>query len=132
MTHQAVALVLGDHTDAPNARIQAVRQRKIDDAKLAAEVHRGFGASIGEVLQPAAAAAGQHEGDRTFGQIEAEGQFGGRHGCLRAVVWSSATGAYCDGARSVSAVQTLAAWPSPARGGAKIASPGYSEPHLHR
>src|SRR6516225_11050739 len=55
MTQQAVRLVLGQDADPPDARIEAVRQREVDDAKLAAEEHGGLGAPVGQLLQPAAA-----------------------------------------------------------------------------
>ena len=44
VAQQRVALVLRHHADAADARVDAVRQREIDDAELAAEVHRRLGA----------------------------------------------------------------------------------------
>jgi hypothetical protein len=41
--------------------VEGVRQREVDDARLAAEEHRRLGALVGEFHQPAAAPAGQHE-----------------------------------------------------------------------
>ena len=61
MADQAVRLVLGRDRDAADAGIQRIRQREIDDAGLAAEIDRGLGAPVGQLHQPAAAAAGQHE-----------------------------------------------------------------------
>ena len=61
---QAVRLVLGGDADAADAGVQRVRQREVDDPGLAAEVDRGLGAAVGQLLQPAAAAAGQHVGHR--------------------------------------------------------------------
>jgi hypothetical protein len=59
---QRVRLVLRQNADAPDAGIHAVGKRKIDDAVLAAERHGGLGAPQRELLQPAAAPAGQHQG----------------------------------------------------------------------
>src|SRR5437588_12095573 len=64
MTQQAVRLVLGQDGDPADVRIEAVRQRKIDDAELAAEKHGGLGAAVGQLMQPAAAAAGEDERER--------------------------------------------------------------------
>jgi glycogen phosphorylase len=81
VAQQAVALVLGDHADAPDAGVQAVRQREVDDAELAAEVHPGLGAPVGELLQAAAAPAGQHQRDGALGQVEVARQVVGVHRC---------------------------------------------------
>ena len=59
---QAVRLVLRGDRDAADAGIERVREREIDDARLAAEIDRGLGAPVGQLHQPAAAAAGQHIG----------------------------------------------------------------------
>ena len=59
---QAVRFVLCRHADAADARIHCVGQREIDDARLAAEIDRGLGADVGQLEQPAAAAACQHIG----------------------------------------------------------------------
>ena len=61
---QAVRLVLRRDRDAPDARVERVRQREIDDARLAAEIDGGLRAPFGELHQPAAAAAGEHVGHR--------------------------------------------------------------------
>ena len=61
---QAVRLVLGQHGDPPDVRVEAVRQDEIDDAELAAEEHRRLGAAVGQLLEPAAAAAGEDQRDR--------------------------------------------------------------------
>ena len=68
MAQQAVRLVLGQDPDPPDPRIEAVRQGEIDDAELAAEKHRGLGAPVGQLLQPAAAAAGEDQRQRLAGQ----------------------------------------------------------------
>ena len=65
---QAVRLVLGRDADAPDARVDRVRQREVDDPRLAAEEHRGLGALVGELLEAAAAAAGQHVGHGVAGE----------------------------------------------------------------
>ena len=80
MAQQTVALVLGDHADPPDARIEAVGQREIDDPELAAEIHRRLGPHIGQALQPAAAPACKHQRDRPLGQLQTLGQFVRRHG----------------------------------------------------
>ena len=59
---QAVRLVLGGDADAADAGVQRVRQREVDDAGLAAEIDRRLGAPVGQLLEPAAAAAGEHIG----------------------------------------------------------------------
>ena len=72
VTQQAVRLVLGDHADAPYARVEAVRQREIDDAKLAAKINRRLGALVGQVFQAASATPRQHQSNRTFGKVESQ------------------------------------------------------------
>ena len=62
MADQAVRLVLGGDADAADAGIERVRQREIDDARLAAEEDRGLGAAVGQLHEPAAASAGEHIG----------------------------------------------------------------------
>ena len=44
MADQAMGLVLGRHGDAPDAGVERVGQREIDDARLAAEINRWLGA----------------------------------------------------------------------------------------
>ena len=58
---QRMRLVLRRHPDPPDAGIDRVRQGEVDDPGLAAEIHRGFGADVGQLVQSAAAPAGQHE-----------------------------------------------------------------------
>jgi hypothetical protein len=69
VAQQAVALVLRDHADAPDPRVQAVGKREVHDAELAAEIDCGLGPAIGQTLEPAATAAGQHQGNRALGQV---------------------------------------------------------------
>jgi hypothetical protein len=71
VAQQAVRLVLGDHADAADVGIEAVRQREVDDAELAAEVHRRLGPRVGQFLEPTATAAGQHQCERATGQLRA-------------------------------------------------------------
>src|SRR6185437_7070144 len=58
---QAMRLVLGGNRDAANAGIESVRQRKIDDARLAAEIDCRLGPLVGQLQKPAAAAARENE-----------------------------------------------------------------------
>ena len=71
---QAVGLVLRRDRDAADAGIERVRQREVDDARLAAEIDGGLGAPVGQLHQAAAAAAGEHIGHRVagIGRREAE------------------------------------------------------------
>jgi len=62
MADQAVRLVLGGDADAADAGIDGVRQREIDNPRLAAEKDGGLGPRVGHFHQPAAPAAGQHIG----------------------------------------------------------------------
>ena len=70
VAQQRVRLVLRDHADAADARVEAVRQREVDDAELAAEVDRRLGAPVGELLQPRAASAGQHQRGAASAELE--------------------------------------------------------------
>jgi hypothetical protein len=65
---QAVRHVLGSDGNAADARVQCVRQRKIDDAGLAAEEHGRLGALVRELHEPAAPAAGEHISERVARQ----------------------------------------------------------------
>ena len=65
---QAVRLVLGGDADPPDARVDGVRQREVDDPATAAEMHGGLGAAVGEFMEPRAAPAGQDQGERVAGQ----------------------------------------------------------------
>src|SRR5581483_1289449 len=62
MPNQAMRLVLGRDSDATDAGVHGVREREIDDARLAAKVDGRLGAPVGELHQPAAAPAGEYEG----------------------------------------------------------------------
>ena len=43
--------VLGQYPDFANARIDTVGEGEVDNAELATEIHRRFGAAIGEFIQ---------------------------------------------------------------------------------
>ena len=58
---ERVGLVLGYDADAPDAGVDAVREREVDDAELAAEIDRGLRPGLGELLEPAAAPSGEHQ-----------------------------------------------------------------------
>ena len=62
MADEAVRLILRRDADAPDAGIERIGEREIDDARLAAEIDRGLGAPVGQLHQPRAAAAGEHIG----------------------------------------------------------------------
>ena len=68
MPDQRMRLVLREYADATNAGVDAVGEREIDDAELAAERHRRFGVPSGQILQPRAAAAGEDKRERFLGQ----------------------------------------------------------------
>jgi hypothetical protein len=70
--NQGVRLVLREHAHAADAAVHAVRQREVDDAKLAAEGHGRFGPPVGKVLQPRAAAPGQDQRQGVAGQTADE------------------------------------------------------------
>ena len=61
VANQTVGLVLRGDADAAHARVDAVGEREVDDAVLAAEGHRGLATPVGELLQPAAASPGEHQ-----------------------------------------------------------------------
>ena len=53
MADQGMGLVLGGDADAANARIDRIGKGEIDDAGLAAEIDRRFGAALGQLGQTA-------------------------------------------------------------------------------
>jgi len=79
VAQQAVRLVLGEHGDLAKAGVDGVRQGEVDDAQLAAEVHGRLGPPVGQGAEPAAAAAGQDEGQRATTQL-AQARFEGHGG----------------------------------------------------
>jgi hypothetical protein len=62
-------------------------EREVDDARLAAEEHRGLGAPVGQFHQPAAAPAGQHIGHGVARQGSGPAVLG--HGVLPSVLCPS-------------------------------------------
>ena len=60
--------VLAQDTNAPHPRIDAVGQCEIDDSKLAAKKHGRVGSPVGQLLEPAAATAGENQCDRPLRQ----------------------------------------------------------------
>ena len=76
MLDEAVRLVLRDHADAAYPGVDAIGEREIDDAELAAERDRGLGAPVGELHQPAAPATGEHHGERVLGEAADETRIG--------------------------------------------------------
>ena len=79
VAHQTVTFVLGEYTNAANARIEAIGEREIDNAKLATEIHCRLGPSIRQIEQTTAAAAGKHQRHGPFGQIQADSEFVRKH-----------------------------------------------------
>ncbi len=89
---QAVRLVLRRHGDAADAGVQRVGQCEVDDAQLAAEIHRRLGAVVGQLQQPCAAASGQHIGHGVAGK-RAAGGCRRAHGRSSGIVrWSDLVG----------------------------------------
>ncbi len=69
---QALRLVLRADPDAPDAGVDAVGEREIDDAELAAERHRRFRAPLGQLLQPAPSPSREDEGHGVAGNLADE------------------------------------------------------------
>jgi hypothetical protein len=62
VTDERVRLVLGQYTDAPYARIDAVRQREIDNPVLAAKIKAWLGAPVCQLVEAGSAATRQDQG----------------------------------------------------------------------
>jgi|SRR5687768_9347228 hypothetical protein len=60
MTDQALRLVLGCNANPAYAGVNAIGQRKIDDAEFSAKRHRRLGAPVCQLPQAAAAPASQY------------------------------------------------------------------------
>src|SRR5262249_3275925 len=73
MTDQAVCLVLGGDTDVPNAGIECVGEREVDDARLASEIDRRLGAYVGELEQARAAPTGEDVRHGRSGKLAGSG-----------------------------------------------------------
>ncbi len=60
--HQRARLVLGEHADLEDARVDHAGEHEIDDPVAPAERHRGLGAVAGERIEPLALTARQDHG----------------------------------------------------------------------
>jgi len=69
VTDQAVRLVLRGDADLANARIDAVGQREIKNPEFAGERHGRLRAEIGQLLETAAAPAGQNDCEGVASQL---------------------------------------------------------------
>jgi hypothetical protein len=142
---QAVALVLRDDADAADARVDAVAEREIDDAELAPEVHGRLGAAVGQVLEPAAAATGQHQRHAALGQLEVQRRVagsmgvaerhrahssGGRRGHARAGLHRRTHGLAVNYGRALASAGAAAPAACAARAAARIDS-GHGLRHRH-
>jgi hypothetical protein len=58
---ETVRLVLRQHPDAPHAAVHAIGKHEVDDPELAPEVDGGLAADVGQLLEPAASAAGEYQ-----------------------------------------------------------------------
>ena len=65
---EALRLVLRADADPADARVDAVRQREVDDPELAAERDRRLGTPVGQLLETTAPAAGEDQRQRALGQ----------------------------------------------------------------
>ena len=72
---QRARLVLGQDEDPPEPRVDAVREREVDDPVGPPEGHRGLRATRRERLEPLALAAGQDQGERLV-QLVGQGHEG--------------------------------------------------------
>ena len=61
-------LVLGQYAHAPNARIDAVRQREVDNPVLAAKIQAWFGAPVCQLVEAGPPATGQDQGQCISGE----------------------------------------------------------------
>ena len=50
MTNQALCLVLRNHANAPDSRINAVGKREINDTELTPKGNRWFGAPVSQLM----------------------------------------------------------------------------------
>lgn len=66
---QALCLVLRQHGDAAQVRVDAIRQREIDDPKAVAKGHDRLRAVTGKSSESGAASTGQHEGESALRQL---------------------------------------------------------------
>jgi hypothetical protein len=79
VSDQALGFVLCGHPDAADSGVDTVGQREVNDPELSAEGYGWFCSPIGELVQPRAAPAGQHDSERCstgksgFGGIQIHG-----------------------------------------------------------
>lgn len=64
MLNQRVRLILRNDADAANARVQAVGERKVDDAELTTKVNSRFGALDGQIFQTGTTPTRKDQGNR--------------------------------------------------------------------
>src|SRR5688572_8914887 len=72
MLDQGVRLILSQDEDLANARVDAVRQREVDDAVLSPERRGWLRSLIGQLHQPLPAAARHDDGDRAASELADE------------------------------------------------------------
>jgi len=65
---QRVRLVLRQHGDLPDTRVQAIREHEVDDLELAAEGRSRLATVFGQLLQALATAAGHDDCQRAAGE----------------------------------------------------------------
>jgi len=58
---QRLAFELGEHVDGVDARVDEIAEDEVDDAILPAEGDSGFGAFLGQRVQPGTLSTGQHD-----------------------------------------------------------------------
>ena len=68
MADEAMGLVLGCHSDAPDAGVQGIREGEIDDPRVAAEIDGGLGTDVGQLHQATAAPASENVGHGMAGE----------------------------------------------------------------
>jgi hypothetical protein len=62
--NQALSFVLGCDPDAPNARVNAIRQREVDNAKFSAERHGRLRTPVGKRPQARSPPTREHDSER--------------------------------------------------------------------
>ena len=69
VAQERMGFVLREHADFFQVGIEAVGQGEIDNAPIAAEIHRGLGAAVGHFVQTRAPPARQYQHQRVVGNI---------------------------------------------------------------
>ena len=72
MLNQGVRLILREDEDLADARVDAVRQREVDDAVLAAERRGRLGTMVRQLHEPLTAAARHDDGDGAASELTDE------------------------------------------------------------